>query len=552
MKKTCTISWKEFTITESDLAFYEKMWVPVPSLCPEERQRRRLVWQNMSNLYHRECHTTGKKIISNFSPDKQYNIYSQTHWWSDNWNFSDYWRDFDFSRNFFEQWEELLKTTPIPCLFSQFREDENSDFTNFAGYDKNCYLIFHADFNEDCYYATWLKNCKNSVDSLNVFSSELTYECINCTKCFHLTYSQDCNNCSQSWFLKDSNGCNNCFGSTNLQNKEYYIFNTKKTKEEYNNFILQFESGKYNIIELLKQRFLDFSEIQIHKLHHNIRVENCLGDHLIDCKNVKECFDVQESENMKFCERIYNGPNADCYDIDQFWAKIRRIYEASVIWLNCENSAFCITSYNAINIFYSAFIFNCEDCFWCIWVHNWKYCIFNKQYSKEEYFRLKNKIILHMKKTWEWGEFFPSHISPWGYNETVAQEYYPLSKMDILKQWYTYKKNTENTIYEWINTKIPNNITEVNSSILKQILTCNSCSKNYKIIGPELDFHKKLHIPIPRKCPNCRHLDRMKLRNPRKLFSRDCDKCGINMQTTYSPKRKEKVYCEDCYDKGIY
>ena len=31
-----------------------------------------------------------------------------------------------------------------------------------------------------------------------------------------------------------------------------------------------------------------------------------------------------------------------------------------------------------------------------------------------------------MKKTGEWGEFFPSSISPFGYNETVAMEYYPI------------------------------------------------------------------------------------------------------------------------------
>jgi len=34
------------------------MGVPVPTLCPEERQRRRLAWQNMSSLYHRECDAT--------------------------------------------------------------------------------------------------------------------------------------------------------------------------------------------------------------------------------------------------------------------------------------------------------------------------------------------------------------------------------------------------------------------------------------------------------------------------------------------------------------
>jgi hypothetical protein len=59
-------------------------------LCPEERQRRRLSWQNMYNLYHVECRATGKKVISCFSDSKEYNLFSQDYWWGDKWVFTDY------------------------------------------------------------------------------------------------------------------------------------------------------------------------------------------------------------------------------------------------------------------------------------------------------------------------------------------------------------------------------------------------------------------------------------------------------------------------------
>jgi hypothetical protein len=32
-----------------------------------------------------------------------------------------------------------------------------------------------------------------------------------------------------------------------------------------------------------------------------------------------------------------------------------------------------------------------------------------------------------MIETGEWGEFFHPSLSPFGYNETVAQEYYPVT-----------------------------------------------------------------------------------------------------------------------------
>ncbi|KKP36762.1 MAG: hypothetical protein UR28_C0038G0001, partial [Candidatus Peregrinibacteria bacterium GW2011_GWF2_33_10] len=52
--------------------------------------------------------------------------------------------------------------------------------------------------------------------------------------------------------------------------------------------------------------------------------------------------------------------------------------------------------------------------------------------------------------------------------------------------------------------------------------------------------------------PDQRHKDRMALRNPRKLWKRNCIKCNAEIQTTYAPERKEIVYCEKCYLESVY
>ncbi|MDQ7023342.1 MAG: hypothetical protein Q9M97_07585 [Candidatus Gracilibacteria bacterium] len=63
---------------------------------------------------------------------------------------------------------------------------------------------------------------------------------------------------------------------------------------------------------------------------------------------------------------------------------------------------------------------------------------------------------------------------------------------------------------------------------------------------------RKNNLPIPKKHPDQRHLERIALRNPRKLFDRKCDKCSIEMRSTYPPERDKIVYCEKCYEKEIY
>lgn len=62
--KKCRLTGKEFIVTDRDLEFYDKVspifagkkyLIPSPTLCPEERQKRRLCFRNERNLYQRKC-----------------------------------------------------------------------------------------------------------------------------------------------------------------------------------------------------------------------------------------------------------------------------------------------------------------------------------------------------------------------------------------------------------------------------------------------------------------------------------------------------------------
>ena len=84
--KTCRISWAEFPIYKSDLDFYDKIspvfngvryQIPTPTLCPEERQRRRLIFRNDRKLYRGRCDLTNKPIITIYKPESGYKVYSQ-------------------------------------------------------------------------------------------------------------------------------------------------------------------------------------------------------------------------------------------------------------------------------------------------------------------------------------------------------------------------------------------------------------------------------------------------------------------------------------------
>jgi hypothetical protein len=246
----------------------------------------------------------------------------------------------------------------------------------------------------------------------------------------------------------------------------------------------------------------------------------------------------------------------DCYDYDIWGENSSLIYEVHCSW-KTKNVLFSNVIWWGNNLIYcDNCMNNSKNCFWCIWLkNNEEYCILNKQYTEEEYNKTVPKIIEKMKQDNEWGEFFLSSMSPFWYNETTANDYFPLKKEEAIKDrynWSDYESPIPNVERIIPANKLPENISDIPANILNWAIECEVTKKPFRIIKQELEFYRKHNLPIPRKHPDQRHLDRMKLKNPRKLFDRKCDKCWIDMKTTYSPNRKEIVYCEDCYNKEVY
>ena len=197
---------------------------------------------------------------------------------------------------------------------------------------------------------------------------------------------------------------------------------------------------------------------------------------------------------------------------------------------------------------------NCKNLLGCVGLQHKENCILNKQYSKDEYDDLKMKIVEHMKKTGEWGEYFPPEMSAYGYNETEAYFHFPLTKEEVLKRgwkWSDYEAEikAEKTISA---NRLPDDIKDIPDDVLIWEIECEVTKKPFKIIEQELRFYREHNLPLPRRHPDQRHIDRLKLKQPFKLYNRKCDKCGVDIQTTYSPDRPEKVYCEVCYLKEVY
>jgi hypothetical protein len=568
--KQCQNCKKDFVIELEDFNFYEKMKVPAPTFCSDCRLQRRLTFRNERTLYKRLCDLCGKDTITMYDKGSGIVNYCGECWWSDKWDPLSYGQGYDFSRPFLEQFCELMRKVPHQNFFGMYHTLENTNFVNMNHALKNCYYLFNSDYDENCVYSEEIEHSKDCFDSTMLEIVELAYESLNCTKCYQIYYSVDCENSHNIWFSKNLSGCSNCFGCINLRNQQYCIFNEKFSKEDYQNKIAQFDLSSYAAVEEIKKKIAEFWLKFPNKYMHGIKNLNSSGDYISNSKYVNNSFIVTASEYCKYCMWMILGGNKDCYDFTQFGKNVQNTYET----MSCGKDINNIIASTTIvaggrDIFYSIYCNgNNSNLFGCANVRNKSYCILNKQYTKEEYEELVPKIIVHMNempyidkkgRIYKYGEFFPTEISQFSYNETSAQEFFPLTKQEAETRGLSWKEPKEKNYKITLKLQdLPDSSLDVKDDITSQIIECahkgecnEQCTVAFRIISQELQFYKSQNIPLPRLCPNCRHYQRTKNRNPVKLFPRNCAKCNKEIETSYAPERPEIVYCESCYQQEV-
>jgi len=537
-----------FDVYPKEKEFCARIGVPEPVVCRACRVRALMATRNEWKLYRRKCDFTGDEIISAYPPDSPFKVYKNAVWWGNEWDASSYGRDFDFSRPFFAQFAELQKAVPREgtSVFSS----ENCDYNSHLRESKNCYLNSLVYQCEDLYYSYWMVHDKDVFDSMYTNESTLCFNCTSLNNGYGCVMVDESENCSDCCFCYQCRGCDHCLYCANLANKSYHLFNKPCTKEEFEEAKKKALNGSWSRWNEAYGHYLDMRKKTVQRYVHNLNCENVTGDHLYNCRNCENCYESFDSEEGVACVSLDHSKIVqNIYSAG--WPGCEGVYQ-SCVTRGSKDIAFCTYTWFSGALRYCDGCNACTDCFGCIGLQHKKHCILNKQYTKAEYEKMVAKIIAHMKKTDEWGKFFPSSLSLYAYNESAAMDFFPLEEKQAVKMGWQWRPKDKKEYMSAILKAIPDNISDVTDDITKEILACERCGKNYKIIPQELKFYRQTNLFIPRHCPDCRFRIRFDLRNPLRLFKRKCDKCQSEIQSSYAPGRPEKVYCEECYLKEVY
>ncbi|MFA6000053.1 MAG: hypothetical protein WC783_03705, partial [Candidatus Paceibacterota bacterium] len=496
-----------------------------------------------------------KETISMFNASKPYPVWCYECWWGDNLDGREYGVEYNPGESFFEQFGRLWNSVPKPAIIHT--RSVNSKYLNYTADSKNCYMITESSNNENCINCHWIQLSKDLTDCAFTNKVELSYEVDDCYDSNNLKWSKGCHSCLDSYFLLDCRGCTSCLGCINLRGQKYSIFNKQYTKEEYDEKLKSLRLDTYSGIENFKKEFANFIKDKPRKFAEITNAVNSTGNYMVNVRNNKQCFHSYDAEDNAYSVHVWRGAK-DCMDCNTVGRSAERVYNTLNTGIEVSNIICGSVCWNSQFMEYCLNCPSSQHCFGCVGIHNKKYCILNKQYTKEEYEELRAKIIEQMKTEGVYGDFFPKELSPFGYNESSVMNEFPLTKEEALKKGFKWE-DTERGTYgqetiKWEN--FPDSIKDLpeDFNVNKEVFFCVLCNKNYRVIEDELSFYRKMNIPIPRSCPECRYTIRFNNRGPNKLWHRKCMKegCDNEFETSYAPERPEIIYCERCYNQEVY
>jgi hypothetical protein len=471
------------------------------------KQRRKLstrrsfildVWSRAPMMFYKNW-----QFISRFPPNtRPKKLISHADYEGYAWSFEEFWVDVGgSSSNFFSTFSTLYENMPFTPMFT-YGWSENCDYVDRSLNAKNSYLSSTIINNvENALYSFSVKeNCHDVLNSAIVWNeSKYVFASRLVISSYEVFYSQHIVNSSNIWYSDNLVWCQRCVRCKNLDNKSYCIDNIEYPKSEF------FDKLPGALLEYWKNHVRSSVETNI----ECINSENILfGYQLKDSRNCAMVW--WKYTNTNIFDWMNAGWSNSWENYDYYWV---------LWWGNWSHDIYCCVAFlQSSFLFYSMNMTNCSFCLWCIGLKNKSYCIFNKQYTKEERHEKVDEIFSQMEKDWTLWEFFPWTMNPFYFNDTAAFLIDPtFTKEEVTAKWYLRRDEPIKVdIPLWVQTISTHELDAferlsegwkllIDEEILKKVIV-DDVGNTYRIIPMELDFLRKYWLPLPRK----HWLERMK------------------------------------------
>ena len=549
-EQTCKLTGEKWDMDQEEIDWFKKFNVPPAKVHPVNRVKITTAFATGFGWWWQKHPETGDPLLTYVHPatgvkalpDPEFHEKDPT----------DKARDYKPEENFFEQiremqleipiaaWRSLEKPVNSIALLSQ--GDENSYFVT-ACRSKNTMYSYDAEDVED---SAEVYNSQFVAKSYSVLNSQRIHNCQVVRQSF---------DCIDSAFVFDCRNCEHCFGATNKRNKKYLWFNEQLTREEWEKRRAEVDLASRQVFKKHLKQFQDLmiSDKTVWPANFNEQTENCIGEYLNksrDCKYIFAGFD----SNNNYHGVMFLGKNEGNAFLGGAIESTDNYYShAPLVSSRCK---FVHSCYRCQDLEYCMQCYNCENCFGCVGLIRKKFCVFNKQYTEEEYWLAVDEIKCNLLDRDEYGDFFPLSYSPC-YVLASPSLVFLLDEKEVEKLGgMIYDPDScgalgdaaQNAEMKSIQD-IPDHIKDLDPEVWSKVAVDDPEEKRkFAFIKPEITLYQKLGVAPADHHPMAR-LRNLVFEANSALFVEDkCRNCEAEIITSKNKNYPERnIYCNKCY-----
>ncbi len=540
--RVCSETGESFDITERDIAMCRLLRVPPPTLAPWAMWRRQRSFVAGYELFRREG-ADGKELITYFDPESPATILPREEWLADAFDATAFATAASAEKSFFEQWTAFSRAMPRPHAW-QWGVNENCDWSTYPAGSKNCYGCFSGGYDQrDNVYVDASVRCSYSAGAFYCTDCSYCYDIVDCVQCSRCSFCYVCEGSMDLAFCFASKNCSDCFGCTNLRNKKFCFLNEQLTEEEYRKRVAAIDLTDAHVALEWRKKIGDVWSRTFRRASMVARSEEATGDIINDSRRVAGVY-IEKGEDVLHGAGIVGGK--DLYDFS--WGTANQQCFNTTETDECSMTHMSIQCLQCISVEYSELMTSCENCFGCIGLKHKKFCIFNKQYTEEEYWPMVDAIKTAMLARGEYGQFFPYAASLFAYGTSHSGVFFPLEEKaarNLGARWFTPPPaGGESLPIE----SLPYRLAETTDEILKQRFRCPVTGRSFAIVAPELRMHRDMKVALPRVHPIVERVRRTQEALPPILRDHKCDSCGKDIVTRLPSWLKAPIVCQSCYE----
>jgi hypothetical protein len=428
-ERICSITGEKWMMDEDEIAWFKKFNVPPSRYSPQTRLKLAMGYFIVFDMWYNKHADTGAPIISTTHPASGIRVLPDKEWFER--DFSSDAMDLDFTTPFLDQLYALTRCVPVAASFN-YKVPENSiAFISLGDHDSFFVLACRS---KRSFYCGNAIDIEDSAELVSVENARESYGVVHSQRIYNCRFLLECYDCISSSFLFDCRNCEFIFGGTNLRNKKYVWFNEQLSKEEWEKRFAEVDLASRQQVDQYHQKFLMLLREQgIWPENFNINAVDSTGEYVYESTNIKDGYYVTRGcRDLEQVAYAFGIPSESCYCTSAPIGSSDCYYGIGQKESSHTRFAMSILERN-INTEYCNMCHDCENCFGCVGLRRKKFCILNKQYTEEEYWKTLDALKVAMLERGEYGELPPMKFGTQHWSGSGAHVIFGQTKEECLK-----------------------------------------------------------------------------------------------------------------------